>query len=638
MRKNGPFSRRAAATLLAMGMLLTAAAGCGQTPADTSSQDVSSQAASQMPALPEIAYGERLAGGVWDLSALLALPGYTFETAKFFDDYRVLAAYSNADGVAAALVNLVTGEQEALVEQAVPLEAPQITILTEYSFALTSADQNKAVIFDTAFRPTVFTPARTVDDLVVCTKDYVLYTAQGSLYMAQNSGENETLLTDFGGAYSRAELLYFSQEGIAGLRGEPKDGGETQLIRFDMGDNSFQSLPAAGVREGALDGETFYYQSDGALGALQRYDSLEGAFLEPFALQGVDERLETVKNGVALTVGGTAGDAARLAFYDAEAGTLLGEYGDFPDLLLQEGRQSDLSNDARFCLIWGEAETEEKMLLLCPEEMETTPAASQQASVVERLEAAYGVRVKTGEDAMTAFPDFTAEPLTVEAAVTLSLQEVEAVLAKFPEGFFEELLAGELPRLTVHIAGALTQRAAGGTSSPEAFTYVDYEAGERHIVLDGRSPDSILTNLPHELMHAIDEVILLRTGASYFADWPQYQPAGFRYAQNYVGADGGDYADPAYTPADPRAQQDPNCVYFVDAYSKTFDTEDRARLFETLFTGDPAAHGERLPSYFAESMHLRDKASYLCNEIRACFPSVQRVELAYWERLLVDEK
>ena len=62
----------------------------------------------------------------------------------------------------------------------------------------------------------------------------------------------------------------------------------------------------------------------------------------------------------------------------------------------------------------------------------------------------------------------------------------------------------------------------------------------------------------------------------------------------------------------------------MDAYSKSFPTEDRARVFEKLMDsgGNP---------YFADSPVLMEKARTLCRIIREYFPSVAAIERASWE-------
>ena len=68
----------------------------------------------------------------------------------------------------------------------------------------------------------------------------------------------------------------------------------------------------------------------------------------------------------------------------------------------------------------------------------------------------------------------------------------------------------------------------------------------------------------------------------------------------------------------------PKKIYFIDAYSKSYPTEDRARVFEKLMEsgGDP---------YFADCPILMKKAEFLCTVIRKYFPSVAVVEHAAWE-------
>lgn len=79
--------------------------------------------------------------------------------------------------------------------------------------------------------------------------------------------------------------------------------------------------------------------------------------------------------------------------------------------------------------------------------------------------------------------------------------------------------------------------------------------------------------------------------------------------------------------------KDPEQVYFLDGYCRTFPTEDRARIFEYLYM---AGNGEELHECF-ESEHIREKAVYLCQLIRSCYPSVDTSSRNIWEKALSEE-
>lgn len=81
-------------------------------------------------------------------------------------------------------------------------------------------------------------------------------------------------------------------------------------------------------------------------------------------------------------------------------------------------------------------------------------------------------------------------------------------------------------------------------------------------------------------------------------------------------------------------EADVDDVYFIDAYSRTFPKEDRARIFEHLYMA--GLTGEEFPWGF-ESVHIRQKAVYLCQLLRSCYPSVDTPEKNIWEQGLCSE-
>lgn len=246
---------------------------------------------------------------------------------------------------------------------------------------------------------------------------------------------------------------------------------------------------------------------------------------------------------------------------------------------------------------------------------------------IEMMEAKYPVEIYTGEDAIYPFQDFAALPLVDSVAIEEALKEVDKVLGAFPQGFLEELLSTSISKMRIYITGEIIgDPAKGATSDPVAFAYSDYTLETQFIVLDGSEPESIIRNLSHELMHAIDTSITEKAQYGYagFWKWDSYQPWDFWYNFSYQNEEGLDYSDIRYTRFD-----DENEVYFMDAYSKTYATEDRARIFEHLM--EAGIQGKALDEYAGTP--LMKKAEYLCEVLRSAFICVE--EETVWEKGLV---
>ena len=71
-------------------------------------------------------------------------------------------------------------------------------------------------------------------------------------------------------------------------------------------------------------------------------------------------------------------------------------------------------------------------------------------------------------------------------------------------------------------------------------------------------------------------------------------------------------------------------IYFIDSYSKTYPTEDRARIIEYSMVPDAYTY-----EYF-ESSHLQEKLDYLCDCIRECWNSSGWVGKTQWEQFLIN--
>ena len=128
---------------------------------------------------------------------------------------------------------------------------------------------------------------------------------------------------------------------------------------------------------------------------------------------------------------------------------------------------------------------------------------------------------------------------------------------------------------------------------------------------------------------APDTPLMVQGGRDLLADWlllcpPEAENAGFYY--DYHDENGWELSDTRYTLDDPDAWENPGNAWFIDAYSRTFPLEDRARIFETLFLA-----GEDAPDLLS-SPHLLRKAQYLCAILRERYESLRDAPPLYWER------
>ena len=245
------------------------------------------------------------------------------------------------------------------------------------------------------------------------------------------------------------------------------------------------------------------------------------------------------------------------------------------------------------------------------------------AGTIEELESEFPVTVLYGDTALFYKYTFTAEPIYDEGFITGALDVLAEFLRDFPEGFLQEMYAGDGAdhpnHLTFLFTGKLHPEYAGSTSNPAAYAY--RIGSDQYIVLDVTHDTQLRITLAHESMHTIDAYLDTLTGWDTYPKWSDYLPEGFAYNDSYVGEDGRDYFDTTYT----LVSGGP--VWFVDVYSKTFAIEDRAVMFQSMFAGTPDA-------FWVTNKHITDRMRYMASVIREHFRCLDGAGPTIWERLL----
>lgn len=208
--------------------------------------------------------------------------------------------------------------------------------------------------------------------------------------------------------------------------------------------------------------------------------------------------------------------------------------------------------------------------------------ASERAT---ELEEKYGIRVYLGDDAVYApFPDYSVTAENDIQVINDALDVLEETLSYYPDDYFEQLRGDTVRYICFYITGelipydpAISITSPAGLSclseSLELVAFPAYYINSQTIV--------------HELNHILDHR-LIESGTLEDEKWNDVNPEGFEYFNAYVGPDGVEYefsGDPVYTAwSDDFYNGNLSNIYFVDVYSKTFSTEDRARLMELVVT------------------------------------------------------
>ena len=192
------------------------------------------------------------------------------------------------------------------------------------------------------------------------------------------------------------------------------------------------------------------------------------------------------------------------------------------------------------------------------------------------------------------------------------LSKLKDFTEKLPEGFIRELysqmpgVGEEHDGLHIFIVRSIPGSAAAfanGWAEPMLICFATEEFSSTHPA--------------HEFMHIID----YRLNAYYSTEsrsmWSIWEDMNPDWA-----FDDWDWLD--------EAQQEEVMDYFVSNYARTNSNEDRAETFQMLFdcTGPLAEEW-----WYADRPKVQAKVACLIEMIREAFPSVQAVELAWWEKL-----
>lgn len=224
----------------------------------------------------------------------------------------------------------------------------------------------------------------------------------------------------------------------------------------------------------------------------------------------------------------------------------------------------------------------------------------------------YGVSVRIADLCTHQFPDFSYEQLNDYDTLTKGLTCVEQALRCYPDGFLSQLPYGSVREIQIYVASGLK----GGEYFGEDRSYYGFaneDGSVYYIVLDAQTIRE--SNIFHEISHIIDRRLeydaSLRDDALYSeADWMNLQPEGFEFCYDYSEI--------------PALSQE-YTGWFIDDYSQSYPTEDRARIMEYAMNEDTRDYT------FRDTPHLAAKLQYYSDCIRNCFDTTGWPEVTYWE-------
>lgn len=240
----------------------------------------------------------------------------------------------------------------------------------------------------------------------------------------------------------------------------------------------------------------------------------------------------------------------------------------------------------------------------------------QQAEALERR---FGVDICIAEQCALDYAEFTGRQLTDAGEIERALQVLEDALDDYPEGFFQQLMFGRLESIRFELIYELQRKNWPDDAAYTSFSAFAQDMGHYYlIVIDVRQVG--VGTYYHELSHVLDRRLgwdsVYRENALYSEEhWLKMQPQGFNFSYDYQRRPDNweKYLD-----------------WFVDDYSMTMPTEDRARVMEYSMIGASWS--------FSQRPNLIPKLEYYGKCIRDTFDTTGWPAQTLWEQTLEQAK
>lgn len=206
------------------------------------------------------------------------------------------------------------------------------------------------------------------------------------------------------------------------------------------------------------------------------------------------------------------------------------------------------------------------------------------------------------------FPDFKAENENNNQKIKESLNKITNILNKYDHDFFASFNFDKYEGLHLYLTSKLTPSdLENQISNPAAYSLIN--DNKFMIVIDINQPN-IEELLCHELIHNL-EFVLTKKKITPFNNWESYNPEDFIYNNSYTKPYLYNYTI---------EEENKDQIYFIDKYSHTYASEDRARIFENICSCNENSVVKEYPNIYK-------KALYLEEEIYKYYPNLQKTSL-----------
>lgn len=252
---------------------------------------------------------------------------------------------------------------------------------------------------------------------------------------------------------------------------------------------------------------------------------------------------------------------------------------------------------------------------------ESKPQTAEQVLYqrAEWLSEHYGLDIRIAEQCALDYDEFEGAMITDTQMLSAALDLLEQSLASYPENFFRQLLYGRVGSIRIELIGGMRRKDWPADAAFTSFAAFTQEKSDHYLmVVDVHS--SYIGTYYHEFAHIIDRKLqwnaIYREDALFHEDrWLELQPDGFSFSYNYqtLPENWADYL-----------------IWFVDDYSMTMPTEDRARVMEYAMN--------EWEWSFVDRPNLIPKLEFYSACIRDCFDTTGWPEQTVWEAALARAK
>ena len=230
--------------------------------------------------------------------------------------------------------------------------------------------------------------------------------------------------------------------------------------------------------------------------------------------------------------------------------------------------------------------------------------------LVTKIKDEFNVNMYIYDKGVRFFNDFYALPSYDDELTYDSLSKTYEILSNFNKEFYDEFYINDNNGIEIYLTDKVAPSDLNTQiENPSAYSLV---IDNTYIIALNINTGSYEKTLCHELMHTIENNMYdlynnKKLKNEPFNKWNEYNPKDFKYNNSYV-----EESNDKYTIS---SNKD---VYFIDSYSHTYPSEDRARIFEQFCKDESII--EKYPK-------IKKKAEYLIKEIMNAYPSIKESKI-----------